>query len=632
MKKALFLLIMVLLTSQLELCCQTDWQWAYQGANNDGYGFIRVDDIDRHNNVYAIFPYGNSIVFKDTMFYHEGFFYNNANFAIVKHDANGNFIKAIDVFSPSNAMLSYHARLLVDNDFNIYLALEIQDTVLINEYVFVPETSYGDVILLKFNSQFELLWEQQVYGPISDNEVRGIYLADDNNVFLEVLHKGNPYVFKSVNFFDQDTAEYKTEMISVMKIGPSGNLLWRKEIRSTELEYIFAIHSTVGENGAYYCLGSAEYPIIVDGDTVFPSNDTLPAFYYDVAFKSNGQVLHSIVNYLYIQYYEKSVSSNGDYFFSAYISETVVFGDDTIVYDPELPTLLIGRMDTLYNPVWYEKLTGPLNYTFRFKLDLKDDMLFFSTDCRNSFEFADSIYDVGTKQSVLYGMFTADGELIYTKIAQGSNSVFGTDVKLDYCSNAILSGSFKGELIAGSDTLIQNDLSREDNFIAKITDLGLSKIDLGPDTTIAVSESFDLLIPDYFSNILWSTGETTNSITVSGNDLQDGINHIWVDAFQGDCFATDTILIFVIDNSGISENENNEIYFYPNPTANTLNFYSELGLNLFNVKVFNQFGVLVLQQGLLSDKIDLINLQNGIYIIEFEYKQKVTRQKIIVRK
>jgi hypothetical protein len=632
MKKVLFLLLILLMTSQAKLNCQTDWQWGYQGANNDGYGFTRIGDLDRHNNVYSIFPYGSTIVFRDTMFHHEGYFNNNANFAIVKHDAEGNFVKAIDVFCPANEILAHDAELVADNDFNIYLAMNIQDTIFINDHVFVPKTAYGDVILIKFNSDFELLWEQQIYGHVSANNVRGLYLADNNNIYLEVQNSGNEYVFKSVNFFDQDSTEYKTDMISVLKVDPSGKLQWRKEIRSTDLEYVFYIHSTVGENGSYYCLGSAEHPIIVDGDTVFPLHDTLPAFYYDVAFKSNGQVLHSIINYLYIQYYGKSVSSNGDYFFSAFISETVVFGDDTIVYEPELPTLLIGRMDTLYNPIWYEILKGPLNYSFQFKLDLSDEILYFSTNCRNSFEFVDSIYDVGNKQSIFYGMFTADGELINTNIAQGSNSVFGTMLKMDNCSNAILSGLFQGELVIGSDTLIQNDPSLEDSFIAKISDFGLSNIDLGVDTTIAKSETIELSIPDYFTNIIWSTGENTNSIILSGNDLQEGTNHIWVNGYQGDCFTTDTILIFVIDNSGIPDNNDIDLYFYPNPATSTLNFYSKSGLKIKNLTFFNQLGEAVLQHKLPTDRIDLINLQSGIYIIKFEYNQKIIRKKIVIRK
>lgn len=631
MKKITLIFLTLYIFSTLDTISQTDWKWGYQGINNTNC-YVEIGCIDNLNNTYSIYPYDSVLYLKDTIISHEGFFYMWPNYAIVKIDPNGNFVNALDLHTSQDGALWNEYMMVVDDELNLYVMIQFKDSIYVNDSAFSTKSSSTDLILLKLNSQFELLWSKYISSPHQD-WCHGIALTENNDIFIYTEHYGNGLI----NFLNQDTAYHGSPMLSFMKINENGSLIWRKELISTN-PGMFGGSSSLGEDGNFYGVGASGDTLFLDGDTIYTPITTINDYHiFDIAFRPNGSLKRMTFPNSQITFPTKLVDSEGNYYFSALINDTVIFGNDTLNCSIGNYTSLIGKMDSLYNPIWYQKLNFTVNtgYSFSFKIDKKSDTLYFAVNCLGSFEFMDSIYNTGNTESILYGQFSFDGELISTNIASGSSKLVARNIKVDNCYNYYISGYFKGELIIGDDTLIQNNLYPEtvDGLIARISNVSNPSIDLGSDTIISISETIGFSIPENFNDIFWSTGDTTYAIVVSGEELGEGLHKIWVDAFQGNCIAiTDTVKVLVIDDSGISENNNYMVIFYPNPTEYTLNIYSENGKSLDQVSIYNLLGESVFYKKNVNNSMDLSKLRNGVYIIETNINNMKMRQKLIIKK
>ncbi len=631
MKKLILLFLALYIFLPLDTISQADWKWGYQGINNT-HCYVEIGCIDHLNNTYSIYPYDSVLYLQDTIISHEGFFYMWPNYAIVKIDPNGNFVNTLDLHTSQDGALWNEYRMVVDNDLSLYVMIQFKDSIYVNDTAFSTISSTTDLILLKLNSQFELLWSKYISSTHQD-WCHGLALTENNDIFIYTEHYGSGLV----NFFDQDTSYHSGPMMSFMKIDLNGNIIWKKELTSTP-PGMFGGESTLGEDGNFYGVAASGDTLYIDNDTIYAPITNIGLYnLFDIGFRPDGSLKRIIFKNSPIIFPNKLIDNSGNYYFSAIIHDTVIFGNDTLNCSIGNYTSLMGKMDSLYNPIWYQKLdfTANTGYSFSFKIDKKDDILYFALNCFDSFEFMDSIYNVGSTESILYGQFSSDGELIRTNIASGSSKLVARNIKVDNCYNYYISGYFKGELIIGNDTLIQNTpyTETEDGLLARINDISNPSIDLGSDTVISISESISLSIPENFNDILWSTSDTSNIIIVSGEELGEGLHIIWVDAFQGSCIATsDTITILVIDDSGINENNNNKVIFYPNPTEYTLNVYLKNGEHLNQISIYNQLGEKVFYKKHVSNSIDLSDLYNGVYIIEAEINNWKIRQKLIINK
>ncbi|QHI38800.1 hypothetical protein IMCC3317_42000 [Kordia antarctica] len=78
---------------------------------------------------------------------------------------------------------------------------------------------------------------------------------------------------------------------------------------------------------------------------------------------------------------------------------------------------------------------------------------------------------------------------------------------------------------------------------------------------------------------------------------------------------------------GINEFNYNAINVFPNPTKNELTINSNLSVESF--KIYSTNGKLVMSKKLQNNKIDLFNLNSGIYFIKFQSQNKTIIKKII---
>jgi hypothetical protein len=165
-------------------------------------------------------------------------------------------------------------------------------------------------------------------------------------------------------------------------------------------------------------------------------------------------------------------------------------------------------------------------------------------------------------------------------------------------------------------------------------------VNLGPDQSIWLNTNTTLDAGAGYSQYLWNTGETTQTIVVDGAQLGVGLYDYWVQAWSAnDCYGLDSIEITVINADGIGDHTDAYIVnVYPNPSSGL--FSIELkGFNeeKLNVSVYNAQGQLVYQRAYEASskhqnfKLDLREMAKGVYTLRLESKSINHVEKLIVK-
>ena len=84
------------------------------------------------------------------------------------------------------------------------------------------------------------------------------------------------------------------------------------------------------------------------------------------------------------------------------------------------------------------------------------------------------------------------------------------------------------------------------------------------------------------------------------------------------------------------ENKSDNFVIYPNPTANTLYFKNNNESNTsYHIQLIDIYGKVIIEtEASISNKIDVSNISNGIYIVRFtnNYTNKIALKKVIISK
>jgi len=158
----------------------------------------------------------------------------------------------------------------------------------------------------------------------------------------------------------------------------------------------------------------------------------------------------------------------------------------------------------------------------------------------------------------------------------------------------------------------------------------LPAINLGNDTIICYYNTVTLNAGNPGSSYLWSTGETTDSISCSA--ISDTIKSYYVTVTDSyGCWSTDSIVISFDPCVSIEDIKRSySITFFPNPATNKIFISKKDGVTI-DINIYNQIGQKVLSKKLRKNVIDLSTLDKGIYIIEMHSNEFIKREKLIIK-
>lgn len=183
----------------------------------------------------------------------------------------------------------------------------------------------------------------------------------------------------------------------------------------------------------------------------------------------------------------------------------------------------------------------------------------------------------------------------------------------------------------------ENDCSASDtitiNFATSPT------VELGFDTVICHNSAITLDAGNPGSNYLWSTGETTKTITVNGEDYDYGNYEFYVQVTnESGCENSGGINIEIRDCTSIGENKHFvELNIYPNPASGkfTLNLSSKTEqtvsvsiADMAGKTVYNEDNITVNRSYNLN--IDLSSVASGVYNIFVIGEKGVADKKVII--
>jgi hypothetical protein len=166
-------------------------------------------------------------------------------------------------------------------------------------------------------------------------------------------------------------------------------------------------------------------------------------------------------------------------------------------------------------------------------------------------------------------------------------------------------------------------------------------VDLGADTTICNDGEVMLDAGNPGATYLWSTGETTQQITVNAEDYNYGNEVFTCEVTSPDgCKESGEVTVEIRDCTSIDELSGNiSLEVFPNPNKGVFNLKLESSQRQsVNIKVMNISGVTVYDAGQVvvsgsfNQKLDLTGLAEGIYSVFIIGDELLETKKIVIRK
>lgn len=189
-------------------------------------------------------------------------------------------------------------------------------------------------------------------------------------------------------------------------------------------------------------------------------------------------------------------------------------------------------------------------------------------------------------------------------------------------------------------TMLPNGLQDQnllnDSILITITANPNPVVNLGSDTVFAHYTPYILDAGSIYFSYLWSTGDTTQTITVDTNLI--GINNstlisVTVENNFG-CFGSDTIIIEYLYD-GIDEINDNQLFtVYPNPTDGK--FYLNTTYNSTNslIQIYDVNGKIIfseVENNLKNHEIELSENSKGIYFVKIISDEFVITKRLILK-
>ena len=133
-----------------------------------------------------------------------------------------------------------------------------------------------------------------------------------------------------------------------------------------------------------------------------------------------------------------------------------------------------------------------------------------------------------------------------------------------------------------------------------------------------------------YSSYLWSTGDTTSSVTLDVSMLGLGGTFVSVLVSQYGCSAKDSTLVRFVDCTGINKNQIfNKISLFPNPTTDKIHIKMENTTSFQSIEIIDLSGRVLYSTEKYKSIIDISALNKGVFIVMIKTGEGIFRQTII---
>ena len=483
------------------------------------------------------------------------------------------------------------------------------------------DTNYGstDYWLFKTDSAGNLLWEKS-FGGSDDEDGHNLLPMPDGGYIINGHTASN----------DVDVSGHHNPGSGIhdgwiLRVGPSGNILWQKCIGGTGFELVNQM--VMDDSGRIVMIG---YTASTDGDIA--GNHGMNDVWIVKMDTVSGSLLYSEVyggmgdDYgLYLLKQAGGSLKFGGYSNSSTGDVTGNHGNfDYWVCSPDQTGGVIwgncygGSSNDRIGGIRQSTENGIICYGFSNSSDWDVlgnhglyDCWVFQIDCQKpSASFTCNPNPVCAGDTVDFSNLTT-GALTWQWYINGVN------YSNDFNAPALIA-------VSGTDTvtLLTSFESCSDTAVQVVTVYSSPVVNLGPDTSICASCSIMLDAGNPGAEYWWSTGDNTQHITVSGADT------VWVVVTVHGCSGHDTIVVAEDTVTGIGIEAAYSIDIAPNPNSGIFRINTN-GTENYLVEVWSADGRFLLAVGpyLGNASVDMTEAGPGFYVVIIKNSEKVVAKK-----
>lgn len=517
-KHILHILILVFVSVTITIAQTPNWKWARSAAGGE-YDQSSTITADASGNVIIAGYFASDFITLGSItLQNAGIGFDDV--FIAKYDSSGNLLWAQSIGSTSDDKAT---AVTTDNAGNIYLTgYFYSPTITIGTYTFTNAGNVGDIFIVKYDSNGNILWATKEGGP--GLEIPYAISVDAlNNIVLVGRFSSN-----SITFGTTTLALAGSMDVFVVKYDASGNVVWAQGEGGGSNDEAYAVK--VDDLGNIYVAGYFNSNALF-GTITLSTTGISDAFI--AKYDSSGIVI-----------WAKKAGGSGDdrtnglaidEFGNSYVSG--FFSNDTITFGSiQLPNTstynsFIAKYDASGNEVWAKGIYGDSK---AFAITITPENVYVCGFFReDSLVYGPStLYLDGNTDFYLANCDTAgNARWLVQQTSGGPSSEIPNSITADAWGNVSISGYFDSDPIEFGPSVLSNTANGFDIFVARMGAMttGIFNPDdwnniiiyPNPTSEIFILQSSLPIKRIEISNI---TGENILTKTISNNELRIEIN------------------------------------------------------------------------------------------------------------
>lgn len=249
-------LLLLLLFSAMQIYSQPEYSWAIQGGKTSLIeGNIQV--VNTGSGIITAGDFIETAQFEDQQITSNG----SSDIYLTRYSEEGALEELLSFGSANEELLKF---MEVDNDGNIIVSMVFTESISIDGVEYISNGGQ-DVLLLKFNSEFNLLWTKH-YGTGLTDYVRGMGIDGDGNIVVTGKFK------YELDFDDITINSAGSTDIYVVKFNPDGEVLFAFSEGADTYEDANTV--AVAESGSIFLSGTFYESTIINGEPITTDNTT----------------------------------------------------------------------------------------------------------------------------------------------------------------------------------------------------------------------------------------------------------------------------------------------------------------------------------------------------------------------
>jgi len=483
---------------------------------------------------------------------------------IVKLDASGNFIWA---GSLGGTGVDYVRESIIDAVGNVFIVGSFASLVDFDPGpgTFTLNSVNGSAYLTKLDANGNFILAKQ-FGE----DATGIDLDATGNIYISGTFSGTSDLDPGPGTYSLTSAGFQDAL--VLKLDPSGNFIWAKQLGGPKSENTYAIR--VDASGNIYSTGTFwQYGDYDPGPATF------------------------ILTALGLDIFLSKLDASGNFVFAKQISAPG---------SGQCNDIKIDASGNIY-------LTGQFNGTTDFDLN------------GGTLNLTPVAFD-----DIFVAKYDQNSNIYWAINLGGSYSDGGYSLDLDALGNIYSTGYFEGVVDfdpgLGTFTLTTMGTASADAYINILDNSGnfIWTGQLGGYEYYIQGNSIDV---DPAGTTIYSAGKLDMGTTYTFCDMDPGPATYTILSFS-------SAYVHKLNNSGMGVNENIETgtEVGPNPFSNSINVNLEKNISDGYYSIYNMVGQVIVDNTAFSSNmfsIDLSDIPNGMYILEIRFGNKAERHKIL---